>query len=373
MLKNWTAESQSNPKQTGIQLQVQRQKIRQSALDYWRQEADKNALRDLGRRAFLFSDDYQKVLELWIKRGERIESDKDEPSRRDWRQSVVKILCGRRDVKGVMRPPEQNYDKIILTGMKRPMELEKANLRLMLNQTGGDPLMLLNQSGVPPLLILGELEALKFGSVAYDSADEKLSDEFGKICNALNYLAKTFETLKPFMQNCLAQIDRRIRIQEQKKVKNESLQKYLKYDVPEVFTPADHLRLYNLILKNRDEFIWLPARREKGARVNRLLNGLVLSLYEISLSQLRQRFEGRFRPGENGNQQHSQLCFRAIDGLVAGIAFAVFPKAFKSKPAERKSNEDLSDEDIDALLRTVKRTYKKNERWMSNTKEMINS
>ena len=330
-------------------------------LDYWSEQKQKKTVRELGYRAFLSPTDYKTVLNLWIEKSVRIDNEKHEPTRRQWRWNVINKLSN-----------SKNHRRLIVAGVKRRTKQDCDDLNELLDDAGGDPLMALNLCGVPALTVLEPLENLSVGDPLYSAAAGKLTHESKKICSALDYLARASDTLAPFMQDCLDQINRRKRIQDYNMQENEPLKKYLKYDVPEMFTLADHLRLCKTILQHRDEFIWLPQRRGRGGQVTRLLNGLILSLYEKSLLMIRQSAEGKSYPGEQINHKSVDLGYRAIDGLVAAVAFAIFPDAFKSRPLKH-SGGDLSDDAVTAIIGAVRRTYGKAERegFLVNTKDTV--
>ena len=174
------------------------------------------------------------------------------------------------------------------------------------------------------------------------------------------------------MQACLHQIfrDRDIHERDILRLKpvdkhiRQSVEKYERYEVPETFT-VDHLRVYKLILENRGDFLWLPPKRKKGGQASRLLNGLVLSMYETCLCQLRQRLHGRLRPQEKPNLAYTRIAVRAIDGLISATGCAAFPRVF-GLPAVNPAG--LTDKSISRILRTVRDTYKKSEPYMANSK-----
>src|SRR5918994_636834 len=75
-------------------------------------------------------------------------------------------------------------------------------------------------------------------------------------------------------------------------------------------------------------------------------------------AHLRQRLQGRFRPGEKPNFGYRQVTVRAIDGLVAAIGCAAFPNMFHLAA----DNGELTDAGVNNILRAVRGAYKKSER-----------
>jgi hypothetical protein len=97
--------------------------MQQLAKDHWRASNKNSDSLELGRRAFLTGDDYRKVL----------------------------IYGNQGGSEGFIKKLAAGTKPLILAGISRPTEQERAMLRELLADSGGDPLNALNLAGVPPL------------------------------------------------------------------------------------------------------------------------------------------------------------------------------------------------------------------------------
>ena len=289
--------------------------------------------------------DYKKLLDLWVAKGRKVGTGDDNCEGQELRRHILRKLS------------ETKTKGIIEAGITRPTEEERDDLRYLLDEANGDPLMLLNLAGVPPLMILDDLEGISMGNAIHDAADRKLASESHDICARLDLLARDFDMLGPFMERCLSQIDLRARVRKipAKYGGKDGRQ----YDVPKEFTPSDHLRVYKAILKNRKDFMWFPPARSKGRQPSRALNGMIYSLYERILFFLRQRIR---YPSDELKLRFSRIAARSVDGLVAALVYSVSPQLVRSTSP---------DESAQGLIRTVRRVYKSCERWLIETKEDI--
>jgi hypothetical protein len=348
-------KAQTNQQKRGIHLSVQRQRMNQAAEEYWGEQQRKKEIRDLGNRAFLSSVQYQRVFDLWVRKSGRLDSDRDEANNNNWRKDLTNKLN------------QPDLTRLIEEGIQRPTKDERENLRDLLIECKGNPLMFLNLCGVQPFCVLKALEGLEWGRKLYNATDDKLRCDYAKLIKYMDYLARSFDTLGPQLQQCLDDVNRKARIEETR-TGNGLPATYRSFAAPEIFTPSDHLRVYKAILENRDDFIWLPRVHQRGGQTARFLNGLIYQLYETCLGQLRQRREGRFNPGEQLNAKATETALRSIDGVIAAIAYAVFPHAFHIRGSFQKGQ--LSDALVQRILRAVRHTYKKSEKYLLNTKSL---